>query len=607
MHRPTLDEDCVIINLMMHMCNDFYEQTKDNYFLEMMRFASTRNILSMRELSSSVVLNDELDPVVYKYRYQVSSLLKRYRFKNDLFDDTELTDKAVSQFVEVQCQLRSIDPDSFSPSTKKILQVAKKYVSRFLGSFDYEELVDRCSNTSGATIGVTRRSACEAQKYELPISGTYRQSLIHHDLHRGTLASTYMSKQAGTDTYQEVNEVTLTLVPKSFKSLRSIMPNSTSGAYISKGVEAMINLRFKRKRIYLPFLQQRHKDLARKGSIDGSLATIDLSHASDSVSMYLVQYLLPDDWFEFLNETRIPTCVLPNGHRLQMETFATMGIGYTFVLETLIFRSILEAIRSLRKDSRRVRRFISTYGDDMICSSDLSEELVHVMREIGFVINEEKTFMTGFFRESCGGDYYRGVDVRPFQPRNGGRPLTIEIEQEALLYKWINGLLNRFHEYELSTTLEYLVSLIPGHINVCPSFETPTSGVLTDAANDLPSFLKGHLVNVPVCKGHMSYSYICLRSKDRIQKEVRNEPYYWLRLRRPDTTQPFTGGSIYLRRSNEVPHFSVLRNYDLSPILIWRKRRVTRGHGKTVAIPCMSYISTKEYAYVRQVKTTSFW
>jgi len=609
MLRPIIDEDDLLFETMANLATDFYATSGDPYFLKAVLYARSKDVPSLRKLGEEVELNDALEPFVYKYRYQVSALLKRYRFKQDLFSDEELTEKAINQFLEVQTQLEGLSLDQVSDYTKSVHQAARKYIHQFLGEFDYEELVDRCSNTSGATIGVSLRSACEAQKYTIPISGTYRQSLIHHDLHRGSLASAYMLKQEGT-TYQEVDEVKLTLVPKSFKALRTIMPNSTAGAFISKGVERMINLRFKRKRINLPYLQDRHKTLAKRGSVDGSLATIDLSHASDSVSTKLVEYLLPTSWFQFLLETRIGCCVLPNGNRTQMETFATMGIGYTFPLETLIFRAFAEAVKRLMKDSRRTKRLVSVYGDDMIVSADLADNLIFALEESGFKVNAEKTFTSGFFRESCGGDFYRGVDVRPFQPRNGGRCLTNEIESDALLYKWINGLLNRFHEYEIPTTLSSIAKLIKGQINLCPENESQTAGVLTRTALSLPSFLGGMDVALPIADGNCSYKYSCIRSKDRIQKEVRHEPYYWLRLHRPDAAQPFTGGSIYLRRSNEVPQFSVLRNYDLSPILIWRKRRVTRTHGNrkvTVEIPRMSYISTKEYAYVRETKCTSFW
>lgn len=44
--------------------------------------------------------------------------------------------------------------------------------------------------------------------------------------------------------------------------------------------------------------------LAKSCSIDGQMATIDLSSASDTISSELVRNLLPDDWFNTLNNIR---------------------------------------------------------------------------------------------------------------------------------------------------------------------------------------------------------------------------------------------------------------------------------------------------------------
>ena len=52
------------------------------------------------------------------------------------------------------------------------------------------------------------------------------------------------------------------------------------------------------------------------------------------------------------------------------------------------------------------------YGDDIIVPSNASADAVAVLRAFGFTPNARKTFTTGSFRESCGGDYFMGYDVR---------------------------------------------------------------------------------------------------------------------------------------------------------------------------------------------------
>ena len=53
------------------------------------------------------------------------------------------------------------------------------------------------------------------------------------------------------------------------------------------------------------------------------------------------------------------------------------------------------------------------YGDDIICRQTDALLLVELLRFIGFRTNVDKTFLFGPFRESCGSDYYEGVDIRP--------------------------------------------------------------------------------------------------------------------------------------------------------------------------------------------------
>jgi len=128
-----------------------------------------------------------------------------------------------------------------------------------------------------------------------------------------------------------------------------------------------------------------------------------------------------------------------------------MGIGYTFPLQTLVFLSLLKAVEAILY-YRRGRRTCSVYGDDMIYHRRIHAGVVRHFERIGFVINVEKTFTDRNFRESCGGDYFHGVDVRPFQPRNGTATFVSPKAYEAVLYKSVNGLLARWSEYEIGGT-----------------------------------------------------------------------------------------------------------------------------------------------------------
>jgi hypothetical protein len=163
--------------------------------------------------------------------------------------------------------------------------------------------------------------------------------------------------------------------------------------------------------------QTRNQDLALSGSLTGDLATLDLSAASDSVSTELVFSLLPLDWAIGLARGRTGH-VLYRGNRLALEKFSSMGNGFTFPLQSLIFWALARAICDNDET-------VSVYGDDIILPSARSAEFIRLLTCTGFTVNEEKSYTEGPFRESCGRDFYRGIDVRPYFQKEWVSPRTL--------------------------------------------------------------------------------------------------------------------------------------------------------------------------------------
>jgi hypothetical protein len=90
-----------------------------------------------------------------------------------------------------------------------------------------------------------------------------------------------------------------------------------------------------------------------------------------------------------------------------LEKFSSMGNGFTFELETLIFAALAAAVSDLTLGEN-----LFVYGDDIIVPTHASSNVLAVLRTFGFTPNTKKTFTSGSFRESCGGDYFLGYDVR---------------------------------------------------------------------------------------------------------------------------------------------------------------------------------------------------
>lgn len=166
-----------------------------------------------------------------------------------------------------------------------------------------------------------------------------------------------------------------------------------------------------------PFLvdtrdQSRNQRAARMGSLTGELATLDLSSASDTIAYLLVWHLLPPDWAEWLSYLRTGTAVYrrPDGSEsvYKLEKFSSMGNGYTFPLESLIFWALSSACVPKHQQG-----YVCTYGDDIIVPTASAGLVAKVLTACGFTLNAAKSFTSGPFRESCGADYLSGIDIRP--------------------------------------------------------------------------------------------------------------------------------------------------------------------------------------------------
>lgn len=208
---------------------------------------------------------------------------------------------------------------------------------------------------------------------------------------------------------QFVNGNRFATVPKDSKRLRTIAIEPSVNVFYQLGYGRVIRNRLGRQGIHLDIAQETHRRKACEASTEGHLATIDLSNASDTVSKALVELLLPDRWFSVLEDLRSKKTLI-DGRWVVLEKFSSMGNGFTFELETLIFLAIAHAVC----DTYRLGDDVLAFGDDIIVPSSHSKAVISALKFFGMSVNTSKSFVDGPFRESCGGDYFLGTDVRPF-------------------------------------------------------------------------------------------------------------------------------------------------------------------------------------------------
>lgn len=220
--------------------------------------------------------------------------------------------------------------------------------------------------------------------------------------------------------------------------------------------------------------QSVNKKRACDGSIDGNLSTIDLSDASDLVSLELVKKTFRScpDFLQFLLDSRSTKAQLPGGEILSLHKFSSMGSALCFPVEAMVFFTVVltamlktSGMRPSSTTLRKLSASVSVYGDDIIVPTMTAPRVMEELEAFGLKVNQSKSFHSGLFRESCGGDYYKGIDVTPAYCRQwdfSGRS-----KESHVLAAYIS-LANQFYLKGYWNACQYIrdhLSSLVGHIS----------------------------------------------------------------------------------------------------------------------------------------------
>lgn len=288
-------------------------------------------------------------------------------------------------------------PDRAPDIVKHHLRDIRKIVSNVLGDFDsfLENIPEYISITSGATEETTRKRSRPYMKIRKRVSCT-RGAMPYVD----ALYKFYTGTSA---TFRQVNCNRIVTVPKNSDTFRSIACEPAGNLPVQLAFDCFAKRRLKKFGINLSD-QKHNQRLACQGSIDGSVCTIDLSMASDTLSLELVPYLFDEKWTRFFLDCRSPYYkgVFGSG---KYSKLSSMGNGFTFALETLVFYAIAKSLRP---------NTLAVYGDDIITDAVLYDDTCALLAYFGFTPNAKKSYHKGPFRESCGADFFNGSNIRPF-------------------------------------------------------------------------------------------------------------------------------------------------------------------------------------------------
>lgn len=254
----------------------------------------------------------------------------------------------------------------------------------------------------------------------------------------------YMDQQYEWLTEEQEPPVRVVTVPKTMKGPRVIAIEPAHMQYVQQGLFKLFT-RILGSPHFAPLNatmgwmdQEPNRRLSRDWH---NYATIDLSEASDRVSLALVQALF-EPWpltSAILLASRSERAKLPSGEIVTLKKFASMGSAMCFPVESMVFAAIAVAAKNLtdedygRFHSHRagwdaVRIPFRVFGDDIVVPKDWTPNLLAMLSLCGLKVNTSKSFWTGMFRESCGADWYAGYDVSVVKVRKTITPNRQDVE-----------------------------------------------------------------------------------------------------------------------------------------------------------------------------------
>jgi hypothetical protein len=342
-----------------------------------------------------------------------SSLFKKLKPSNERFKELEAV--AVAGFKSANERCRTYKTPH-CPFINELRWVLYQWLSPFTLSEALEEFEWMGPGASRGSCGknslydkffVNQFTTTRPSLYSLYVS-TLNNSRIDAEFSRVRISGFYKLLPGSA----------LSSVLKNDHTNRTICTEPSLNMLFQQAVGFQINKVLKRVFRYDEALQpDRNRELARRGSIYDTLATIDLKSASDMLSRELLSNILPDWFYQLLCYVRSPTTSY-NGEVFPLYMMSSMGNGFTFPLQTLLFAAVvyttarMENVKITKDFSFLCDTSIAVFGDDIICPVSIYDAVISNLELIGSIPNRSKSFSQGFFRESCGHDYYDGVNVR---------------------------------------------------------------------------------------------------------------------------------------------------------------------------------------------------
>jgi len=374
-------------------------------------------------------LRDDSDPDAVFFIRQICRFFKKLK----IACSPSRNKKAIQHFVDVEGELRMMTSqverkDTFLDKISAIIW------SQVFPEIDCVDLV--CHHGPG----VTADRLLSNERHRIRKWNQRSELLFPSDLHcypnywvAGHSGS--IGEEIGCENglkYLDLSEeegVRVVFVPKTQTSPRVIAIEPSHVQYMQQSVKdyvyTVIETHPLTKRSIRFSRQDVNQRLAYSSSIDKRASTLDLKDASDRVHLHLVQRIFKTSGLlEYLEDARSLHATLPDGRNIVLFKYASMGSALCFPVEAMVFYTLIQSAmhqldgkRPCSSSIKKYSNLIDIYGDDIIIPVEYTDVVVKYLESYALKVNVNKSFSNGYFRESCGADYYKGVPVNPVYAR----------------------------------------------------------------------------------------------------------------------------------------------------------------------------------------------
>lgn len=481
--KPTACYTAVVRSFVQHYCGKFDWQ---GYVLGILRARDFAKLLEHARKVNSELINSSTheggphkvyaDLIAFERATQYVALIKNYQFspKEILGLDPEAA--AVKDFLNAErrnTRLNKVFAAHLARGTERhwCVPLIREVFCRVLGRTPpYEDVFDNCDYSGGAAVEISGQQTHMATKlYADAMNGNpevldYFKASLRRNIHYATVLDCdrrdpwepQEGEVIGSENwyknlfncldfhFETVMYDEVSVVPKKAEVGRTICKNPPANNFVQKGIDVVMRHLLRRKLNIDLSDQLTNQVMSGDGSLSNDndpYVTIDVRGASNSVLTELVRAVTPPRWFKLLNHSRsthwkLGTIVRP------YQMFASMGNGFCFPLESLLFAAIVLAATKSAGATPDYR----VYGDDIICRQSIALVVIECLRACGFRTNVDKTFIFGPFRESCGANWYGGEFITPghFKERltslSGLHALHNSLKKYPLVQDTIRGL-----------------------------------------------------------------------------------------------------------------------------------------------------------------------